>query len=180
MNNKQLSEFISEFRNMYIGKEISMQEIKKILNDDYHTKINEIIENENIVNVDIEPINMMDHEMNICINKLDIIRKEGIIVYLVIEQETTSIMITSVKQKYYFDKENELFVSSVKMNEGMILNNLCYETMISYNGQFFYQERESMEEAAINLNNNIFNEIKNGRTIEEIKELYSNYEENEI
>ncbi len=180
MNNKQLSEFISEFRNMYIGKEISMQEIKKILNDDYHTKINEIIENENIVNVDIEPINMMDHEMNICINKLDIIRKEGIIVYLVIEQETTSIMITSVKQKYYFDKENELFVSSVKMNEGMILNNLCYETMISYNGKFFYQERESMEEAAINLNNNIFNEIKNGRTIEEIKELYSNYEENEI
>ena len=136
MNNKQLSEFTNEFRNKYIGKEINMQEIKKILNDNYKTKINDIIENENIVSIDIEPINMIDNKMNICIKKLEVIIKKGIIVYLVVEQETTSIMSNSIKQKYYFDKENELFVSSVKMNEKMIWNNLCYETMISYNGKF--------------------------------------------
>lgn len=176
MNNKQLSEFTNEFRNKNLGKEINIQEIKKILNENYQTKINDIVENENIVSIDIEPINMIDHEMNICINKLDVIMRKGIIAYLVIEQETYSVMINSVKQKYYFDKENELFVSSVKMNEKMIWNNLCYETMISYNGKFFYQDRYTKEEAAVDFNNNIFDEITNGKTIQQIKELYSNKE----
>ena len=179
MNNKQLSEFTNEFRNKNLGKEINIQEIKKILNENYQTKINDIVENENIVSIDIEPINMIDHEMNICINKLDVIMRKGIIAYLVIEQETYSVMINSVKQKYYFDKENELFVSSVKMNEKMIWNNLCYETMISYNGKFFYQNRYSMQEAAVTFNDDIFNQIVNDKTIEEIKEMYDSQEEME-
>lgn len=177
MNSKQLSEFTVEFRNNYIGKQMDVQEIKKLLNDNYQTKIKDIMEKENTVSIDIEPVNMQDHEMNICINKLDLVVREGIIGYLVVEQETTSVMINSVKQKYYFDKENELFVSSVKMDEKMAWDNLCYETMISYNGKFFYQDRYSMKEAAINFNDDIFNQIVSGKTIEEIKGIYDESQE---
>ena len=106
MNGKQLSEFVSEFRDKYIGKQMDIQEIKKLLNDNYQTKINDIIEDKNIVSIDIEPVNIQDHEMNICINRLNVITRKDIITYLVAEQETTSVMINSVKQKYYFDKEN--------------------------------------------------------------------------
>ena len=103
MNGKQLSEFISEFRNKYIGKQIDIEEIKELLNNNYQTKINEIIENKNMITIDIEPINIQDHEMNISISRLNVITRKDIITYLVVEQKTTSIMINSVKQKYYFD-----------------------------------------------------------------------------
>lgn len=177
MNGKQLSEFVSEFRNKYIGKPIDIQEIKKLLNNNYQAQINDIIENKNIVSIDIEPVNMQDHEMNICINRLNVITRKDIIAYLVVEQETTSVMINSVKQRYYFDKENELFVSSVKMDEKIVLNNVCYETMINYNGKFFYQDRYSIKEEAISFNDAIFAQIINDKTIEEIKEIYDSQEE---
>lgn len=179
MNSKQLSDFTVEFRNNYIGKQFEIQQIKTMLNDTYQAKVKDIMENENVVSINIDTVNMMDHEMNICISKLDIIVREGIIAYLIVEQETNSIMINSVKQRYYFDKENELFVSSIKMDEKMAWNNLCYETMMKYNEKFFYQDRYSMKEAAINFNNDIFDEIRNGKTIEEIKEIYSSEEEME-
>lgn len=178
MNGKQLSEFVSEFRDKYIGKQMDIQEIKKLLNDNYQTKINDIIEDKNIVSIDIEPVNIQDHEMNICINRLNVITRKDIITYLVAEQETTSVMINSVKQKYYFDKENELFVSSVKMDEKIALFNACYETMIKYNGEFFYQDRCATEEETIEFNDKIFDEIVNsGKTIQEIKKIYSESEE---
>ncbi len=179
MNGKQLSEFVSEFRNKYIGKQMNIQEIKKLLNDNYKTKINNIIEDKNMVSINIEPVKMHNHEMNICVNRLNVITRKGIIDYLVVEQETTSAMINSVRQRYYFDKENELFVSSVKMDEKMVFNNVCYETMISYNGKFFYQNRYSMQEAAVTFNDDIFNQIVNDKTIEEIKEMYDSQEEME-
>lgn len=177
MNGKQLSEFVNEFRNKYIGKQMNIQEIKKLLNDNYQTKINDIIEDKNIVSIDIEPVNMQDHEMNICISRLNVITRKDIITYLVVEQKTTSVMINSVKQKYYFDKENELFVSSVKMDEKIALFNACYETMISYNGKFFYQNRHSIQEIAVTFNDDIFKQIVNDKTIEEIKEMYDSQEE---
>jgi len=77
----------------------------------------------------------------------------------------------------YIDKENVLFVSSVKMDENLAYNNLCYETIMSYNGNFFYQHKNSIKEATIDFYNNIFNEILNGKSIEEIKVLYANKEE---
>ena len=180
MNGKQLSEFISEFRNKYIGKQIDLEEIKELLNNNYQTKINEIIENKNMITIDIEPINIQDHEMNISISRLNVITRKDIITYLVVEQKTTSIMINSVKQKYYFDKENELFVSSVKMDEKIVLYNACYETMIKYNGEFFYQDRYATEDETIKFNDKIFDEIVNSdKTIQEIKEIYSESEEYE-
>ncbi len=177
MNGKQLSEFVSEFRDKYIGKQIEIQEIKKLLNDNYQAKINDSVENKNIVSIDIKPVKMQDHEKNICINRLNIITRKGIIAYLVVEQEFTSVMVNSVRQRYYFDKENELFVSSVKMDENMILYNLCYETMIKYNGEFFFQDRYSKKEEAISFNDAIFAQIINDKTIEEIKEIYDSQEE---
>lgn len=93
MNGKQLSEFVSEFRNKYVGKQIEIQEIKKLLNDNYQAKINDSVENKNIVSIDIKPVKMQDHEKNICINRLNIITRKGIIAYLVVEQEFTSVMV---------------------------------------------------------------------------------------
>ena len=93
MNGKQLSEFVSEFRNKYVGKQIEIQEIKKLLNDNYQAKINDSVENKNIVSIAIKPVKMQDHEKNICINRLNIITRKGIIAYLVVEQEFTSVMV---------------------------------------------------------------------------------------
>ncbi len=48
---------------------------------------------------------------------------------------------------------------------------------MSYNGNFFYQHKNSIKEATIDFYNNIFNEILNSKSIEEIKVLYANKEE---
>ena len=63
------------------------------------------------------------------------------------------------------------------MDENMILYNLCYETMIKYNGEFFFQDRYSKKEEAISFNDAIFAQIINDKTIEEIKEIYDSQEE---
>ena len=64
------------------------------------------------------------------------------------------------------------------MDEKIALFNACYETMIKYNGEFFYQDRCATEEETIEFNDKIFDEIVNsGKTIQEIKKIYSESEE---
>lgn len=81
-------------------------------------------------------------------------------------------IIESMMQRYFFDKENELFVSSVTIDDFKEPKTYTYETMMKYNDKYFFQERYKNQEKALEMNNKIFNEIVKEKSIKDIKKEY--------
>lgn len=171
-SNNKLYKAIDILRNSLIGQEFDTNKLKKEVSK--AVEIKNIGQKENFVNIKIEDLFIGDKVTSIIINQFGLILKNNVIMYLVVEQNYSTYSIQAQKQRYYFDKENELFVSSVKMEGIPMLFNLNCETMIKYNNKFIYQNRHENVEEAVELNNNIFNEIMNGKTLEEIKNKYRN------
>lgn len=171
-NNEKLYKIVDLFRNKLIGQQVDIKTIKKELSK--ITMINNIDVKDNYIDIKIEDLIIGDKITNSIFNQFELALKDNIIVYLILEQSYSTYSIQAQKQRYYFDKENELFVSSVKMEGIPMLFDLNCETMIKYNNNFIYQCRHENVEAAVELNNKIFDEIINGKTIEEIKNEYRN------
>ena len=113
-------------------------------------------------------------EMDIEIKKFEVILRDNTIKYFVLEQSFSAVVYDGIIQRHYFDKENDLLVSSVYLGDVQMLFNMNYETMMKYNNTFIYQDRYKVSEEAHEFNNKIHDEIIKGKTIEDIKKTYKN------
>lgn len=176
-NNEKIIKLVNVFREKLIGQSFNVDVIKSEIPNEI--VINDVCENGNLVIFETDYITMMEMEVQRSVNKFGIILQDNIIKYFILEQESLGPVLTSQKQRYYFDKENELFVSSVKLENVQMLFDMNYETMMKFNNRFFYQDRYKESDEAINFNNKILDEIINGKSLEEIKEFYNNMDQEE-
>ena len=176
-NNEKVVKLVNSFRDKIIGKEFDIDTIKSEIPEDIVIK--NISEDGNLVSFEIDKITIIDMERQNNIKKFEIILKDNTIKYFVLEQSFSSFMYESLIQRYYFDTQNELFVSSVYLGDVPMLFDMNYETMIKFNNKFIYQDRYTEEEEAYAFNNKIHDEIINGRTLEDIKKTYNNMEQEE-
>lgn len=176
-NNEKVVKLVNSFRDKLIGQDFDIDTIKSEIPE--CIVINNISENGDLVSFEIDNITIMEMEIERNINKFEVILKDNLTKYLVLEHSYSSFMFESQIQRHYFDKDNELLVSSVYLGDVPMLFNMNYETMMKYNNKFFYQDRYTKSEEAINFNNKIHDEILNGKTLEEIKETYNNMDQEE-
>ena len=176
-NNEKVVKLVNSFRDKLIGQEFDINTIKSEIPADI--VINNISENGNLVSFEIDKITITDMEKQNNIKRFEVVLQDNTIKYFVLEQSFSTIMFESLIQRYYFDKENELFVSSVYLGDVPMIFNMNYETMMKYNNSFIYQDRYTEAEEAYEFNNKIHDEIINGKTIEDIKETYNNMDQEE-
>jgi len=170
---EKLVKLVNIFKEKYIGTELNVEMIKNEIST--FMTIEEVREYPNFVIFEIHDLIFGDNNIKTDIREFRILVENKKIKYLVLEQSTYSNMVNSIKQRYYYDKENFLFVSSIKMEEVLMLMNLCIETTIKYNQETVYIDRHEDKQEAIDFNDKILSEVVGGKTIEEIKELYNNF-----
>ena len=170
--NQKLVELVNLFRSKLIGKDFNIDEIKGEIARDF--VINNISEDDDVVSFEIDKYLIPNMEMDIEIKKFEVILRDNTIKYFVLEQSFSAVVYDGIIQRHYFDKENDLLVSSVYLGDVQMLFNMNYETMMKYNNTFIYQDRYKVSEEAHEFNNKIHDEIIKGKTIEDIKKTYKN------
>ena len=170
-NLKKIVEYIKE---KVIGKKRTIEELKNELLEKFDLEKKDIIEEtKKYIFIKLNIILQENKEGKVTFKNLYIVFQNDIVKCIILEQEYNAIVSNSVKQRYYYDKENELFVSTVKIETSMLFS-LNYETMIKYNGKFIYQDRYKKREEGEEFNNKIFNQIVNEETsIADIAEEYN-------
>ena len=169
---EQLNIIVETIRNEFLGKEINIKKLEEEIFAKSNIKIQSINNDNNYIKIIIDDIVMKNKEHEVIINTIYLIIRKNIVTYLVIEQKYESMIIESVMQRYFFDKENELFVSSVTIDDFKEPKTYTYETMMKYNDKYFFQERYKNQEKALEMKNKIFNEIVKEKSIEDIKKEY--------
>lgn len=173
MEMERLKRIVDYIRMEVIDQKRTLGELKNELEKKFGIESNDIEEVKNCILLKPNIIIQENKEVRAIFTNLYIVIQNDIVRCIVLEQEYNAIVSNSVEQRYYYDKENELFVSTVKFETPMILS-LDFETMIKYNGKFIYQDRYKTKEEAKEFNDKIFNQIVNGeKNIIEIAEEYN-------
>lgn len=173
MKIEKLKMIVDYIRVEAIGQKRTLEELKKELEENFGMKSNDIEKAQNSILLKPNIIIQENKEGRVIFTNLYIVIQNDVVKCLVLEQEHNAIVSNSIKQRYYYDRENELFVSTVEFETPMILS-LNFETMIKYNGKFIYQDRYKTKEEAKEFNEMIFNQIVKGeKNIIDVAEEYN-------
>lgn len=173
MKIENLKKMVDYIKEETIGQKRTINELKNELLEKFDLEKKDIEETKRYIFIKLDIILQENKEGKVTFKNLYIVFQNDIVKCIILEQEHNAIVSNSVKQRYYYDKENELFVSTVKIETPMLFS-LNYETMIKYNGKFIYQDRYKKREEGEEFNNKIFNQIVNEETsITDIAEEYN-------
>lgn len=180
MEMENLKRIVNYIREEVIDQKRTLEELKNELEEKFGIKSSDIEKVENYILLKTNIITQENKEVRVSFTNFYIVIQNDIVKCMVLEQEYKGIVSDSVKQKYYYDKENELFVSTVEFKTPMLFS-MNFETMIKYNGEFIYQDRYTTKEEAEEFNDKIFNQIVKGeKTIIEIVEECNEEETEEM